>query len=270
MGPTSYISPPVKSPTIGMLLAVVFAVCLPAADRNLPPGRSTQRRSLRPEAIDHVNNHLYVPGDGSHRPAAGWPLILVLHGSEQRGDDPAVLQDLAVLSFAQEVEAFPFVAVVPQCPRGSTWSPRILKRVLDAVEDMVLVDRDRVYLTGFSMGGYGTWKTAAALSSIFAAIAPLCGMSDLDDTRRLAAVPVWAFHGALDENVPPSESRKMVDALRRAGGDARLTVYPHLAHDCWTSTYRDSRLYLWFLAHSLHKGSRIRTSTLLKESLVER
>ena len=200
--------------------------------------------------IDHVNYVLYLP-TAAHYPPAGWPLILFLHGSQQRGDDPAVLYRLPILSFAEEDRGFPFVTIVPQCPQRMYWSPKALKQLLDAVEGMITIDKARVYLTGFSMGGYGTWQTAAALPGVFAAIAPLCGLSDLPDAPLLASIPVWAFHGARDENVPLSESRKMIRALRRAGDDVRLTVYPDLAHDCWTMTYNDSRLYLWFLAHSL-------------------
>jgi predicted peptidase len=234
--------------------ASLDAAALDAASLGLPPGGSLHRLSLQGLAIDHVNYLLYVPPD-SRRPGQGWPLILFLHGSEQRGDDPSVLESLPILAFAEENPDFPFVAVVPQCPRYLHWSPVMLKEMLDVVEAAVLVDRSKVYLTGFSMGGYGVWQTAAAYPGVFAAIAPVCGPSDLPDAPLLAAMPVWAFHGALDQNVPLSESQKMVDALGRAGGKTRLTVYPDASHDCWDLTYRDSRLYLWFLAHALGDGA---------------
>ncbi len=88
-----------------------------------------------------------------------------------------------------------------------------------------------------------------AYPELFAAIAPICGPSDVANAHRLKEVPIWAFHGAQDRNVPLSESTKMIDAIRSAGGDTALTVYPDLGHDCWTMTYRDSRLYFWFLEH---------------------
>ncbi|MGA2641577.1 MAG: prolyl oligopeptidase family serine peptidase [Spirochaetia bacterium] len=233
-------------------------------------GPSLHRLSLEDTLADHVNYLLYVPPAYSQGPASDWPLILFLHGSEQRGDDPALLDDLALLAFAKEDADFPFVAVFPQCPRNTHWPPRIAKKVLDSVEAMLRIDRDRVYLTGFSMGGFGTWQTAAAFPGTFAAIAPICGMSDLPDVPRLMGTPIWAFHGAQDVNVPVSESRKMIDTLRKSGADARLTVYPDLAHDCWTMTYRDSRLYLWFLDHSLSEGSRIAASSLSSDALLDR
>jgi len=134
----------------------------------------------------------------------------------------------------------------------------------------VRIDRDRVYLTGFSMGGYGTWQTAAAYPRTFAAIAPVCGLSDLPDIPRLPAIPISAVASDQDVNVPVTESQKMIDSLRKSGADARLTVYPDLAHDCWTMTYRDSRLYLWFLDHSLSEGSRIAARSLSSDALFER
>ena len=241
----------VSAVTLAVLLGAAALVPVSAADRGLPIGRSVHRLSLHNPVADHVNYLLYVPPGYAQDTTSDWPLILFLHGSEQRGDDPSLLDDMALLAFAEKARDFPFVAVIPQCPLNTHWPPRFVKDVLDTVEGALRIDRTRVYLTGFSMGGYGTWQTAAAFPGTFAAIAPICGMSDLPDASRLAGIPIWAFHGARDENVPVTESQKMIETLRRSGADARLTVYPDLAHDCWTMTYRDSRLYLWFLDHSL-------------------
>ena len=245
-----------------IILAALIAASASAVDNGPPLGRSVHRLSLRDPLADYVNYLLYVPQSYSQSPASDWPLILFLHGSEQRGDDPALLDDMALLAFAKEDGDFPFVAVIPQCPRNTYWPPRIVKKVLDSVETMLRIDRDRIYLTGFSMGGFGTWQTAAAFPGTFAAIAPICGLSDLPDVPRLTGIPIWVFHGARDINVPVTESRKMIDTLRKSGTDARLTVYPDLAHDCWTITYRDSRLYLWFLDHSLSGGSQIAANSM--------
>ena len=250
-----------------VILAVLIATSASAADNGPPLGRSLHRLSLHDPLADHVNYLLYVPQSYTQSPSADWPLILFLHGSEQRGDDPALLDDMALLAFAKEAGDFPFVAVIPQCPRNTYWPPRIVKKVLDSVETMLRIDRDRVYLTGFSMGGFGTWQTAAAFPRTFAAIAPICGLSDLPDVPRLTGTPIWAFHGAQDANSPVAESRKMIDTLRRSGTDARLTVYPDLAHDCWTITYRDSRLYLWFLDHTLSGGSQIAANDMLNNEI---
>ena len=249
---------------------MLVVVSASAADNRPPMGRSVHRLSLHDPLTDHVNYLLYVPASYSKDAGSAWPLIVFLHGSEQRGDDPALLDDMALLAFADEEGDFPFVALIPQCPRNMVWSPRIVKSVLDAVESGLRIDRNRVYLTGFSMGGYGTWQTAAAMPGTFAAIAPISAMSDLRDIPRLAGIPIWAFHGAQDLNVPVRESERMIAALRKAGTDARLTVYPDLAHDCWTMTYRDSRLYLWFLDHTLPDDeSRMARRAASRDTLVD-
>jgi predicted peptidase len=234
-----------------LLLVLVSAARVFAAgpDLGVPirPGNSIHRLNLHSPGADHINYLLSLPAAYFGTPTVSYPLIVLLHGTEQRGDNPEILRSVAALTLADVDESFPFVAVFPQCPRGEHWSPAALIELVTALEQSLRIDRDRIYLTGFSLGGYGTWQTAAAFPAVFAAIAPLCGMSDLADVPRLQDMPVWAFHGARDRNVPLTESRKMADALRRAGGNVRLTVYPDLAHDCWSVTYRDSRLYLWFL-----------------------
>jgi predicted peptidase len=210
-----------------------------------PPGESMHRLKLQGVGVDHINYLLYVPPAYYRGPSAGFPLIIFLHGTEQRGDNPELLKSVAALTI---VDVASFIAVFPQCPRNAHWSPPALMAMLDTIEAALKIDRDRVYLTGFSLGGFGVWQTAAAFPDVFAAIAPVCGMSDISDVPRLRDIPVWAFHGALDQNVPLAESEKMAAALRRIGGNVRLTVYPDFAHDCWSITYHDSRLYLWFLS----------------------
>jgi predicted peptidase len=121
--------------------------------------------------------------------------------------------------------------------------------MLDEVIGQHAVDPDRVYLTGLSMGGYGTWSLAMAYPEIFAAIAPICGGGMTEWLFMLKDMPVWAFHGAEDPAVPLERGQRMVDALRAAGGDVRFTVYPGCGHDSWTQTYENPQLYEWFLQH---------------------
>ena len=248
-GPSLYLFR-MRLPCAILVLAVLGASAA-AAEGGPPTGRSVYRLPLHAPGADHVNYLLYVPPAYGDQPSAAWPLIVFLHGSEQRGDDPSLLAGMEPLVFADQQTDFPFIVVVPQCPPGTDWQPPMVKSVLDTVEANLRIDRSRVYLTGFSMGGLGTWQTAASFPGTFAAIAPLCGLSDIADVPRLKGLPIWVFHGAQDRNVPVSESLRMVAALRDADIDASLTVYPHLAHDCWTATYGDSRLYFWFLEHSL-------------------
>jgi len=117
------------------------------------------------------------------------------------------------------------------------------------------VDKDRVYLTGLSMGGFGVWALATEYPDRFAAIAPICGGGRrlLDFPGRLARIvnlPVWSFHGDRDEEIPVEESTKLVEALRQHGGNVASTVYPGVGHDAWTRTYANPELYDWFLAQA--------------------
>lgn len=125
------------------------------------------------------------------------------------------------------------------------------------------IDPDRVYLTGFSMGGFGTWQTACFNPSRFAAIAPLSGGGDVDQAERLANMPIWAFHGADDEVVPLSSSQAMVEAVRKCGGRVEFTVYPGCGHgECCERAYRDDLLLEWLLAQRRrHPASILTTRT---------
>jgi len=196
---------------------------------------------------------LFLPREYKAREQRGekWPLILFLHGMGERGDD---LERVKIHGIAKIVETqpdFPFIALSPQCPDGNMWWHHILtlKGLLDEVLADYAVDPQRVYLTGLSMGGYGTWSLAMAYPELFAAIAPICGGGMPEWVVALKEVPVWAFHGAEDPLVPLERGQRLVDALRAWGGDVRFTVYPGVGHDSWTQTYENPELYEWFLQH---------------------
>lgn len=123
--------------------------------------------------------------------------------------------------------------------------------LLDEVTAAYRADTDRIYVTGLSMGGFGTWSLGIAYPDRFAALAPICGGNNPQQVSLLKQVPVWVFHGAKDTVVPLSQSEAMVEALREAGGDVKLTVYPEAGHDSWTETYNNDELYEWLLQHSL-------------------
>jgi predicted peptidase len=140
------------------------------------------------------------------------------------------------------------VIAAPQCPAGEYWNPAQLGLLLDDLEAKYRIDRERIYVTGLSMGGYGTWALALRYPGRFAAIAPICGGGDPADAARIRDVPTWVFHGAKDTLVPVQLSEEMVAALRKSGaGDVRLTVYPDAGHDAWTETYDNPKLYEWLL-----------------------
>ena len=143
---------------------------------------------------------------------------------------------------------FPFIVVSPQCPKDVWWEPIELTALLDHMIKTHKIDEDRIYVTGLSMGGFGTWRLAAFIPDRFAAIAPICGGGEPYWARRFAHLPTWAFHGAKDEAVPLERSQEMIDAMKAKGGEPKLTVYPEAGHDSWTETYNNPVFYEWLLA----------------------
>jgi predicted peptidase len=125
----------------------------------------------------------------------------------------------------------------------------LLSALLDDIESKYAVDKDRIYLTGLSMGGFGTWDWATTEPDRFAAIAPICGGGRTRAAKRIKQIPTWVFHGDKDEAVPVKESKDMVEALEKVGGKPKLTIYPDTGHDSWTRTYENRELYKWFLEH---------------------
>ena len=119
--------------------------------------------------------------------------------------------------------------------------------MLDEIVEKYKVDQDRVYVTGLSMGGFGTWALAVHTPDRFAAILPVCGGGDPRQAKRIAHIPAWVFHGAKDPLVPLAASQKMVEALKKNGGSVKFTVYPEAGHDAWTETYANPQIYEWLL-----------------------
>lgn len=193
---------------------------------------------------------LYKPADVPQP----YPLILFLHGAGERGSDLSLLlrQELPK---KLERDALPFLVVSPQCPAGEWWTQHLgnLSKLLDHVLQSYPVDAARVYLTGISMGGFGSWYLGFQEPERFAAVAPICGGGPVSQACALKEVPVWAFHGDQDDIVPPEATLSMIDALRACGGDPKstpkLTIYPGVAHNSWTRTYNNPELYSWFLSH---------------------
>ncbi len=204
-----------------------------------------------------LRHWLYLPDEYDVSPARRWPLILYLHGAGERGDNPEAVRAIGLLPYVERQPGFPFVVVAPQCPAQSDWTLELdaLAALLDHVLSLYRVDAHRVYLTGLSMGGRGVWQLAARQPHRFAAIAPICGRRPVwmfapEEVCVLKELPVWVFHGARDDVIPPIESEFMVNALRACGRDVRYTLYPDADHDSWTRTYSNPDLYAWFLAHT--------------------
>lgn len=188
-----------------------------------------------------------------------WPLVLFLHGAGERGDDLELVKKHGPPKLVAAGQTFPFLLVAPQCPADDWWDSSrqilALRTLLDDVLATHRVDRDRVYVTGLSMGGFGTWRLAAEYPEMFAAIVPICGGGPWYRAGSLKGIPAWVFHGAADPVVPLRDSEVMVDALRRAGAQPRFTVYPNLGHDAWTVTYENAEVYEWLLQQRRNTGA---------------
>lgn len=194
---------------------------------------------------------IYLPDDYD-KVQKQWPLMVFLHGVGERGHDLNKVKAHGPAKLAEQGKKFPFIVVSPQCPDNQWW-PNISDQVnalIDEIVENYPVDEDRIYLTGLSMGGFGTWAVAGAYPDRFAAIAPICGGGEKFVAFSLKNVPVWAFHGDADPVVPVQRSIDMVDAVKQVGGDAKLTIYPGVGHDAWTQTYNNDELYTWLLSHT--------------------
>lgn len=196
---------------------------------------------------------IYLPKDYEER-GDNFPLVLFLHGAGERGNDIELVKRNGPPKLVEEGTDFPFILVSPQCPEGTRWNYQTLSLIalIDEIENKYRVDKNRIYLTGLSMGGQGTWSLALTQPNRFAAIAPVCGWTDTWEVCKISHIPTWVFHGAKDDIVPVTESEQMVSALQKCGGkEIKLTIYPDANHDAWTETYNNIELYKWLLTHSL-------------------
>jgi predicted peptidase len=193
-----------------------------------------------------INFLLYLPSafNDSERK---WPLMIFLHGRGEQGDDLEKVKVHGPPRRINEGAEFPFILAAPQCPLDEWWSVTELDHWLEFLLSELPVDPHRIYLTGLSMGGFGTWSWAIDQPERFAAIAPVCGGGESRLVWRLKDIPVWVFHGAKDTVVPLERSQEMVDALKEIGGNIKFTIYPEAGHDSWTETYNNPEFYNWLL-----------------------
>jgi predicted peptidase len=209
-----------------------------------PP--SVQRSAkLNTQVKVEIDYLLYLPQGYDAQEV--WPLVLFLHGAGERGDDLELVKTHGPPKLIARGQHFPFIVVSPQCPEDKWWEPIELVALLDEIEGKYKVDPDRVFVTGLSMGGFGTWRLAFYAPNRFAAIAPICGGGEKYWAKQIVHLPVWAFHGAQDTGVPPERSQIMVEELKKNGGRPQLTIYPDAGHDSWTETYNNPELYEWLL-----------------------
>jgi predicted peptidase len=251
-----------------LLLVLVFALGSPAFAGKHETGFLDRSLSLHGAIYKY---QVFVPDNWS--PNQKWPMILFLHGAGERGTDGLIQTQVGIATaIRNDRSRFPAIVVMPQCLREHSWNKPDMEEValaaLAAASREFKGDRKRNYLTGLSMGGYGTWALAAAYPNKFAAIVPICGGILLpDDSRKQpdsdripyleaakkigTKLPIWVFHGDADPAVPVAESRLMVEALKAAGANVRYTEYPGVGHNSWDKAYADPELMTWLLSKSL-------------------
>ncbi len=225
-------------------LSIGFFGVVPAKCEDQPGAQ--QSAKLDTQIRIEMNYLLYLPKD--YKNQEKWPVLLFLHGSGERGDDLELVKIHGPPKLIAAGQEFPFIVVSPQCPLDRGWEPIELVALLDDIARRYKVDEDRIYVTGLSMGGYGTWELASYSPHKLAAIAPICGGGETHWTKRFPHLPIWAFHGAKDTPESLVRMQSMIDAHKKNGGDPKLTIYPEAGHNAWAETYDNLEFYEWLLA----------------------
>jgi len=260
---------PISCSRFLLLLVLVFTLGSPALARKHETGFLDRTVSFHGATYKY---QVFVPDNWSSNQK--WPIILFLHGAGERGTDGLMQTQVGIATaIRNDRSRFPAIVVMPQCLKEHSWNKpdmeeEVALAALAAAAKEFKGDRKRTYLTGLSMGGYGSWALAAAYPNKFAAVVPICGgILTPDDARKQAdsdripyleaakkigtKLPIWVFHGDADPDIPVSESRHMVEALKAAGADVRYTEYPGVGHKSWDKAYADPELMTWLLSKSL-------------------
>ena len=237
------------------LATAAFRECWAQMDVVKPPTRSQQYKQLEFESKEGVELSYWVMTPVKVDRQKKYPLVLALHG---RGGNT---EAATVLGSAEMREKYPCFVIAPAVSKSAVWSvPKEFRKlkgkqllpaaleVLEVVKNEYPIDSTRVYVTGQSMGGFGTFGAIAASPQTFAAAIPVCGGWDPADAERMKSVKIWVFHGGSDRTVPVERSRNMVEAIKQAGGSPKYTEYPDVGHNSWSKTYASSSTWDWLFA----------------------
>lgn len=235
-----------------LVLAAVGMACLTLARAAADAHHGLLRRVHKDPGGRQARYVLFVPH--SYDASKPYPLVLFLHGAGETGTDGSQQATVGLGPAVQKREkTFPFLTIFPQSQlrtwQADTPDAKRALAILDEVEHEYRVDPARVYLTGLSMGGFGTWSLAAKYPDRWAAIVPVCGGGNPESAAKIKGLPCWCFHGRDDEIVPVEYSRTMVKALWLAGGHPNYTEYPGVEHNSWDRAYATPELDDWLLQH---------------------
>lgn len=229
-------------------LAMFSVVSYAGAEEPQPGKQVAQQFTTKDDAGKETTTHYWLYLPANHDGKTKLPLLLFLHGSGERGDDLAVVKKHGPPKLCESQADWQFITVSPQCAKEQRWDASVLAKLVDHVAGKANADEKRLYVTGLSMGGSGTWALTAAQPQKFAAAVPMCGRGDPATVEKIVSLPIWIFHGEKDAGSPVTLSQTMFDAVKAAGGDKiKLTIDPDAGHDCWTKAYADPALYRWLL-----------------------
>ena len=245
------------------LLALVLIVIAPSWE----PAQRVSEATFKEKLFVNRNGEkmrylLFVPK--GYDPRKQYPLVLWLHGGGSRGDDLQLLlkhgdkHGIGFFARADNQANYPSFIVAPQCPSGKAWGDqnsevptvetKLIFEILREVQAGHSIDKDRLYVTGISLGGYGTWDLIARRPEMFAAAVPICGGGPISKAPLMVKTSIWAFHGDQDELVNVSESRTMIAAIRNAGGHPKYTEYKGVGHNSWVQAFAEETLLSWMFA----------------------
>lgn len=252
-----------------------LAIAAPARARKQETGFLDRSITLQGATYRY---QVFVPDNWT--PHRQWPIVLFLHGAGERGDDGLQQTDVGIgMAIRSNRSVIPAIVVMPQCPKNLWWTQPpmddLAMATLDAATKEFHGDVRRTYITGISMGGYGTWRLAEKYPGRFAALVVICGGIRLppatlkahpelakwtppDDPKsysnaaaKIGKIPVWIFHGADDAIVPVTESQRMYAAMKATGADVHYTEYPGVNHASWDRAYDEPKLFPWLFSKSL-------------------
>ncbi len=243
-----------------LLPALAFFLLAGATARAEDPAAILTPRSFESEITLRLGYRylLTLPDGYAAEESKRWPLLVFLHGAGERGDDLELLKKHGVPRLIAAGRKFEAIVVAPQVPAGEFWNPHGVKSLVDEVRRTHRVDDARLYITGLSMGGFGTFDTLAAYPDLFAAAVPICGGAGINVVKfaPLRDMPIWMFHGDRDQAVPVEYSQMAMRWFERIQApNVKLTIYPGVTHDSWTRTYDNPDVWTWLFAQRKGQGT---------------
>lgn len=210
----------------------------------------TPTTPAKTEKSDAYSYLLYLPDNYAENKDKPWPLIIYLHGQSACGNNLDKVRRYGLPFYLDREMKVDAIVAAPQCPANKNWvSDNWFMTFLKDIKEKYAVDATRIYLTGMSLGGFGTFSLAIQYPDIFAAVSPFCGGGQPVTVCPMKDIPIWVFHGDKDEQVPLRRSQEMVDALKKCGGNPKFSILKGMPHDIHRH-YNNPELYAWMLSQS--------------------